>query len=119
MQMKKNRVYLAFVAVVGMLGVSASAWALSYTSYFTIDQLEVSGGSTKIWPVGSTISVGTCSTDYYEIMNGTSAEQAVEFNKAIMAAFLAGKKIKLAVTDNSCGANNRPQYTRLLVDKDE
>jgi hypothetical protein len=119
--MIRRRVYLALAAFVASLGVSMSAWALTTTSYFTIDRLELTGNGYKIYPVGSTISVGSCSTDYYELDNGTSSDVIAEYNKTVLSAFLAGKKVKLWVStgSNPCGPTGRPVYTRVGLDKDE
>jgi hypothetical protein len=44
------------------------------------------------------------------------AEQRESMDKALAGAFLAGRKVRLLIFNNACGANGRPAYAIVRLD---
>lgn len=109
------------VAMVGLL-IAGGASAGSFGAYGTIVSLlnHSHGGSKNYRVYGLTPgnSHGCGNTDYVTVVASASDEQRELMSQTLMAAFLAGKEVRVE-TATTLGANNcvdgRPVYTTVQV----
>jgi len=113
-----RRLSVAICAVSAVLTVASVALADQWTGGFTIDRLSmVNGGDSYIVSGASTINPAGCgSTDYREVGTTVSAVSRDLMNKTLLSAFLAGRKVRLNLSQNHCGATGRPAYYAIQLD---
>lgn len=113
------------VGVLAALGVSAvAAVAIAAgpvaTPYFAIVNLDFTPEGTRVYENESsiaTVNPNRCPvTDAYEPSIGLSPEARDSMDKALLSAFLAGRKVRLTIFTSSCGPNNRPAYSLVRLD---
>jgi hypothetical protein len=114
--MSKLRVIIPTGAVIVL--TSLSAWAASWSNYFTISNLRTVHLSDAML-IFSTAALhnpaGCANADYYEVKSDVTTAQKEVMNRMLLSAFLAGRKVKVEVS-GSCSAGNRPAYTAVQVD---
>lgn len=103
------------LVAVGILLVAASAWAGQDTPWFAVAGLEAritNGEAYRIYPDGYTlINPANCAvTSYAEALPTATAAERDLMNKTLLAGFLAGRKVKLTISQNACSSNNAPAY---------
>ena len=93
---------------------SATAFAYEDTVFFAIGRLEASSsasGGYRVYPIGYALPnpQGCGNADFAEVQStGPTVTEKGLMGRALMAAFLAGKKVKLRL--DGCGPNDRPAY---------
>jgi hypothetical protein len=119
--MKMNRLIGKSLIVAALASISATAFAAAQdTSYFYIGRLDGSAASAngfRIYPQDYALPTSqNCSkSDFAEIQTlaPLTGERAI-MNKLVMAAFTAGRKVKLRL--DGCGESGRPAYTIVTLD---
>jgi hypothetical protein len=101
---------LVISAVLTVAGAAQAAWSL--TSYFSIANLDSTAEGVRIYPSGGVAhNPASCpDTDYYEPRSGLTATQRESMERAILASFMAGRKIRLGINTSTCGPNGKPGY---------
>ena len=108
------------------MAIAGVAWALpGSTGFFSIQKLIVSGSSsyqvlTNAVPNSPTTNPFMCSdSGRYVILSTLDAPTKDIINKTLMAAFLAGRKVSLTISDTVCTGGSHtgfPVYTGVTVD---
>jgi hypothetical protein len=126
--MKKTLGILSAASFVCLL--AGTAWALTDSTAFTIDKLWFDGATTIYVKPTETLSNSNCPgagnvnnpacctngpTQY--VINSTTEETRQRMFQALLAAFLAGKKVSLRVAESTC-SGNYPVASGVTVDKD-
>jgi len=98
-----------------VLLASASAWAGQETSWFSVAGLEAKveiGEGYRIYPDDYTLPnpKGCSVTSYAEVLPTATAVERDLMNKTLLAGFLAGRRVKLAISQNACSSTNAPAY---------
>jgi hypothetical protein len=106
-----------------LLSLAAPAMAAQLSAYFYIQNLDSitgSGGGYVVYPKNYTIvnPAGCPNTGKAEVYAGATAEERDLMNKTLLAAFMAGRMVRLSVSQNQCSANNYPAYHMVRVDAD-
>jgi hypothetical protein len=114
--MKKTHIGAGVVAAI--LTCAGAALADQWTGSFTIDTLSMlNGGDSYIVSGSSTINPARCaSTDYREVGTSVGAASREFMNRTLLSAFLAGRKVRLNLSQNQCGATGRPAYYAVQLD---
>jgi hypothetical protein len=114
---------IAFAVSLGMLVASASAFALPplVSGYFAIRNLDATVSGVRVYQPGSagTNPKGCSNVLYYEPAINFSVEQREAFDKVLVSAFLAGRKVALGIDKEACGATGAPAYTLVRVDAEK
>jgi len=122
--MKKQMFLLGFAAVLG-LAAPASAAADTWTAWFTIDYLDNGdSGSNDTVTVssasgdftGSTLNPAGCTGDlgYAYMQSSATAAAKDAMNKLLLAAFLAGKQVRLRMNGTTC-LGNSPMFKFVAI----
>jgi len=114
-----------FLAAAGLL-VSSSAFAINWTTnHRTILELRQSGGKDTyevsfVTPLtGTNDNPLTCSDNTTAEMDpGLTATQKDLLNRTLLAAFMAGKTIRLHIKETGSCINNRPVFVGVRYTKD-
>lgn len=104
------------LTVAAFLSVSATALAYQDTGYFKIQKIEASSDSSngyRVYPGGGyalPTNQGCAKTDFAEMQGliDVSPGEAVIMNNTLLAAFMAGRRVKLRL--DGCGPTGRPRY---------
>jgi hypothetical protein len=112
---------------VAICSVSLSVWAATWTSYFTIDYLDNNDGAGgivyKVYSAsGNMNNPAGCGSADYALMNTAAAAEARELmSRTLLGAFLAGRKVRLHLSDLTCSSTSptRPIFGAVSVDKDQ
>jgi hypothetical protein len=111
---------IAFGLSLSVLAAAGTALAaITFTAYVPIRNLDATPEGMRVYQPGSasTNPKGCANTDYYEPAAGISVDQRDAFDKVLVSAFLAGRKIKLGIDTLACGANGRPAYQIIRLDE--
>jgi hypothetical protein len=108
--------FLGFSTVLALAGTAHAAWSL--TSYFNVANLDNTAEGVRVYPSGgvATNPAGCANTDYYEPKSGLTTTQRESMERAILATFMAGRKLRLGINTTTCGANSRPGYELVRQD---
>jgi hypothetical protein len=103
------------LAIVAGVAAPASAAADTWTDYFTIDGMDNGDGGTSITLAvssasgdftGSTSNPHGCSVTTYALMSSALSSTAKDLdNRVLLAAFLAGKQVRLRISGTLCMNN--------------
>lgn len=113
-----KKAYIGILSVLATLTLTGIAFADQMTGFFTISSLSLTnGGDSYIVTGSSTINPAGCAaTDYKEVGTTVGAESRDLMNRTLLSAFLAGRKVRLNLSQNHCGATGRPAYYAVLLD---
>jgi hypothetical protein len=109
-----KKLTLGGLVVAAIATLSATAFAYVDTEYFTIGRINAPTGSSDgyhIYPgEGYALPTqGNCAKyDFAEVMPGLFASDRDMIHRTVLAAFMAGRKVKLRL--DGCGATGRPAY---------
>jgi hypothetical protein len=106
-----------------LLSLSGAARAEQLTSYFYIQNLDANyagGGSYTVYAKNYTIPnpKGCANTGKAEIYVNAAAADRDLMNKTLLAAFMAGRQVRLSISTATCSANNYPAYALVRLDAD-
>jgi hypothetical protein len=107
---------LGLAAVLGVAGTAHAAWTV--TPYFIIANLDNTGEGVRVYQTGgvSHNPAGCGTTDWYEPKSGLTTAQKEPMERALLAAFMAGRKVRLGINTTTCGPNGRPGYEVVRLD---
>lgn len=114
---------IAGAALLSLPLLPGVAHAEQQTSYFYIQNLDANyggGGSYTVYAKDYTIPnpKGCANSGKAEVYVSASAVDRELMNKTLLAAFMAGRKVKLSISTATCSANNYPAYAMVRVDAD-
>jgi hypothetical protein len=116
---------VAMAVVGGTMLLPATALADTWTSYFVIDYLDNDGNTARdafavASDVGSfTTNPAGCAKTTYAVANPNASAASKEImNKVLLAAFLAGRKVRLYMSSSICSSGN-VTYSAVAVDNDQ
>ncbi len=110
--MKKTT--LTGLLALAVASISATALASQDTDYFTIGRLEAAPNSSdgyRIYPAAGyalPTSQNCAKSDFAEVQSGIFAANRNSIHRTALAAFLAGRQVKLRL--DGCGVQGRPAY---------
>lgn len=115
------KIKIALAVSLGLLAATATAFALPpvLSGYFVIKNLDATVKGIRVYGSVGTNPKPTCSIEYYEPASTFTVEEREAFDKVLVSAFLAGRKVKLGVDPENCGATGRAAYTLVRVDSAE
>lgn len=107
---------LVIPAVLSVAGAAQAAWSL--TAYFNIANLDNTAEGVRVYPSGGVANnPASCgNTDFIEPRSGLTTTQRESMERAILASFMAGRKIRLGINTSTCGPNDRPGYELVRQD---
>jgi hypothetical protein len=116
-----KRKSFAVAAIVASAVTAASiAYAAVWSNPFYINSLRADDGDRiyRVTPAADVFNPANCaSKSYYEGHSNVDADSAQLMNKALMAAMLSGKQVKLSVATGSCGPSGNPGFIRVVIEK--
>lgn len=117
-----KRFWLKLVFGSAALLTISNAWAGDwFSNYFPIVRLD-NGDANDAYRVFMGVSKnpnGCANNDYFEVYPTASAATKDLMNKTLLAALLAGRKIRLNISTTTCGASGRPAYTGVDVNSSQ
>jgi hypothetical protein len=116
----KRKSFVIGAMITSALAAASVAYAAVWVDPFYINDLRVYNGDSvyRVMPAATVKNPANCAnSSYYEGLASISADSAQLMNKALMAAMLSGKRVKLSVAQGSCGPNNNPGYFRVIIEK--
>jgi hypothetical protein len=103
-----------------ILGVSAVAMAAQWSSTVTIQRLEAGHGADmyRVYPAsGSATNPASCSgSNYYEIQSNEPAATRELYARTLLSAYLAGQKVQIYVSSDTCSDSSRPTIAGVRLD---
>ena len=123
MQISK-RIYVGLLTAAAGLSVAVTAWAAAWTSggdggYYTIRSIEASSENGYLVHIDGGLSAndrGTCQADYITAA-AESWNKDIQ-SKAVLAAFLAGRKVRFHLMAG-CSGGDRKKYSDVAVHKEK
>ena len=114
---------LAGVMFLSLSILPGAARAEQLTAYFYIQNLDANnagGGSFAVYAKNYTIPnpKGCAATGKAEVYVNASAADRDLMNKTLLAAFMAGRQVRLSISTATCSANSYPAYALVRVDAD-
>jgi hypothetical protein len=121
-QFIQKSIRISILCTAGLLATTA-ALAATQTGWLVIDDLVIGtsmNGAYRVYPIGgATTNPASCAnTEYYEVSGAATSAEKDLMNRTLLAAFLAGREIRLMVSGSGCAASGRPAYSEVLIDKD-
>jgi hypothetical protein len=106
-----------------LLSVAAPVMAAQLTSYFYIQNLDAitsSSGGYAVYARSYTIPnpAGCPNTGKAEVYTSSTAVDKDLMNRTLLAAFMAGRQVRLSISQNACSVNNYPAYHMVRLDAD-
>lgn len=112
-----KRLYVMAISGAAALAMTSSAWAYYWSAYTTITILNTAPGiGYRVYSASTTNPADCANTGRVDPSSTTSAEQRELMDKTLLAAFLAGRKVKLGLHDTACTSDGYPVYVHVQVD---
>jgi hypothetical protein len=111
----------SLIAGAAILSASATAMAAQTTSYFyvmNLDAITSAGGGYVVYAKDYTIPnpAGCANTGKAEVYKTATEEEREIMNRTLLAAFMAGRQVRLSISSATCSTNNYPAYHMVRVD---
>lgn len=115
-----KRLYVMALSGAAALAMTSSAWAYYWSAYNTITILNTAPGiGYRVYTASTTNPASCANTGRVDPSSTTSADQRELMDKTLLAAFLAGRKVKMGISDTACTTDGYPIYLHVQVDKDQ
>ncbi|XXX79850.1 hypothetical protein WMF30_13855 [Sorangium sp. So ce134] len=107
-----------------VLAMTSSAWAGWWSSYGAIDYLDTTPGvGYRVYhPYSGNVNGNPAScanTGYFEPFASATATERELMDKTLLSAFLAGRKVKINISNSTCSAGGYPVYIWVQLSKDQ
>ncbi len=118
-----KRYIIKSLIIAAVASVSATALAYQDTAYFTIGRLDGSSAASdsfRVYPSNYSLpTTQNCAkSDFAEVQTvGPLLGEKALMTKTLMAAFTAGRKVKLRL--DGCGVSGRPAYRIVTLDANQ